>query len=69
MRTFNLKAFSIAAAAVLFLSVSTHAQDKMGKMKKDTTKMSKMDHGKMTKMGKTGKMSKTDKMKKDSSKM
>lgn len=70
MKTFLSKAFSIAAAAVLFLSVNGQAQDKMSKMKKDTSKMSKMDHkkshGKMDKMKKSGKM---DKMKKDTSKM
>ncbi|MFD0792004.1 hypothetical protein ACFQZX_00165 [Mucilaginibacter litoreus] len=70
MRTFKLKAICIATAAALFLSVTTHAQSKMSKMKKDTTKMSKMDHqkthGKMDKVGKSGKM---DKMKKDTSKM
>lgn len=70
MRSFQVKALSIAVAAILCLSVSTQAQDKMSKMKKDTAKMSKMDqkkdHGKMDKMKKTGKM---DKMKKDTSKM
>lgn len=72
MIAFNLKSIGITAAVVLFLSVSTQAQDKMSKMKKDTTKMSKMDqkknHGKMDKMGMTEKMSK-DKMKKGTSKM
>ena len=63
----NFKTLFIAAAAIMFLSVSTQAQDKMSKLKKDTTKMSKvskMDHIKGTK-----KMDKMDKMKKDTSKM
>ncbi len=70
MKSFLSKALSIAAAAVLFLSVNGQTQDKMSKMEKDTSKMSKMDHkkshGKMDKMKKSGKM---DKMKKDTSKM
>lgn len=70
MRIFKLKAFGIAAAAVLFLSVSAQAQDKMSKMKNDTAKMSKMDHRKgHGKMEKPGKMDKMGKMKKDTSKM
>lgn len=61
MRTFPSKVLSIAVAAVLFLSVNGQAQDKMSKMKKDTSKMSKMD----SKKG----HNKMDKMKKDTSKM
>jgi cytochrome c556 len=60
MKTSNLKTICLAAVAAICLTVNAQAQDKMSKMKKDTTKMSKMSHKKM------GKMSK---MKKDSSKM
>lgn len=67
-----LKSAALVAVAVLGLAASTQAQDKMSKMKKDTSKMSKMDHkkpmGKMDhKMDKKmdGKMSK---MKKDTTK-
>lgn len=52
------------AVAAISLSLNANAQDKMAPMKKDTTKMSKMSHKKMSK--KPGKMSK---MKKDTTKM
>lgn len=64
MKTLNFKTVCIAVAALFFLSVNTQAQDKMSKMKKDTTKMSKMEHKKMDK-----KMGKASKMKKDTTKM
>ena len=67
MKKLNLKALCLVAVAAFCLSVSAQAQDKMAPMKKDTTKMSKMskmDHKKMSK--KSGKMSK---MKKDTTKM
>lgn len=63
MKAQNFKAFCIAMVAVLFLTVSTQAQDKMSKMSKDTSKM-KMDHKKSDK-----KMKKMSKMKKDTTKM
>lgn len=67
MKALNLKTISMAVVAAFCLTVNAQAQDKMSKMKKDTTKMSKMskmDHKKSDK-----KMDKMSKMKKDTTKM
>jgi len=64
MKAFNFKTIFIALIAAFTLCVNTQAQEKMSKMKKDTIKMSKMDHKKMDK-----KMGKVSKMKKDTTKM
>ncbi|MFB0497265.1 hypothetical protein ABID99_003502 [Mucilaginibacter sp. OAE612] len=64
MKALKLKALSVMAVAAICLTLSVNAQDKMAPMKKDTMKMSKMSHQKMSK--KSGKMSK---VKKDTTKM
>ena len=62
MNSLNLKSAWFIAVVAICLSTNVQAQDKMSKMKKDTTKMSKMskmDHKKSaTKMGKMSKMKK-----------